>query len=315
MRLAVTLVLLVGCYQPDVPTGVRCSESGECPAGQLCDLVLGVCGGPPTDGSIDTPSDVPGDTMIDAPILGAWNPPVSVGAVNTLDIETDPAISADGLELFFSSNRPGIGGHDIYRATRTSTAAAFGTPVLVVELSTAAGETSGHLTRDGLSFYFSRSGEIFRATRPTTVSAFGSPVLDAALSTPGNDVNPALAPDGLTASVTREITVGDRDLYLYTRTSTTSSWSAGVLIAALQTPVTDSGAEFTSDPLELYFHSDRTAATDIYTASRPSIGAPFDSPVLVAELSTAAQESDPSVTADRRTIVFERAANIMIATR
>lgn len=61
------VVLAAGCYQPAVPSGVRCSPSGECPGGEPC--VAGVCGGtetirpdaPPPD---TQPPDTPPGTMV-----------------------------------------------------------------------------------------------------------------------------------------------------------------------------------------------------------------------------------------------------------
>jgi|GEM_PF-2095723 len=53
-----------------------------------------------------------------------WTQPVRLGpAVNTPKADTSPFIHADGVSLYFSSNgapggQPGIGGLDIYRATR-----------------------------------------------------------------------------------------------------------------------------------------------------------------------------------------------------
>lgn len=318
MRVQVAVVLaLVGCYQPEVPAGVRCSQTGDCPHGQSCDRVRGVCGGPPGDAppddvAIDTPSDTPG---IDAPVLGAWGNVQPLTALNTASIDTDPTISSDGLELFFGSNRPGVGSHDLYRSTRASTSSAFGAPTIVAELSTTAFESAPELTKDDLTLYFRRAADIYRATRPDRASPFGAAVLDIGLSSLELDTNPALSPDQLTASVTRELTVTNRDLFLYRRTSTSASWGPAVLMTELTTPGTDSGAAFTSDPLELYFHSDRTGATDIYRATRPSAADAFAAPALVSELASAVLDSDPSLTLDRRIIVFERASDLMIATR
>lgn len=318
MRLAVLLVALGACYQPTVPTGLRCSQSGDCPVGQLCDQVRNVCGAVPLDASQSEGPDASDATLpIDAPVLGAWSPPADLVAINTTAVETDPAISSDGLELFFATDRPAGGGiHDVYRSTRASVTAAFGAPALVVELSTMATESSPHLTADGLTIYFARDGQIYRATRPDRQSPFGVPVHEAALSSTLSDSNPAVSHDGLTASTTRQISATDRDLYVYTRASTAAAWSAGQLMTALQTPLSESGAEFTADPLELYFHSDRASGTDLYRATRSDVAAAFESPTVVAELSTVmGQESDPSVNADRRIIVFERSGNLMIATR
>ncbi len=284
----------------------------------MCDRVRNVCGAPPIDASGDG-ADAPIDAaLIDAPDLGPWGAVLPITELNTASVETDPAISSDGLELFFSSNRAGgVGGQDVWVARRTSGVLAFDAPTLVAELSTAQSEGGPHLTSDHLTIYFMRSAEIYRATRPDRASPFGAPVVDVGLSSAMPDVNPALSPDQLTAVVTRELTAGDRDLYLFTRTSVAAAWSQGTLLTMLQSTVIDSGAELTADPLELYFHSDRAGApgTDIFRATRTSTSAPFSAPTNVTELNTSMLESDPSITANRKLIVFERQQNLVYAAR
>ena len=62
-----------------------------------------------------------------------WEAPVELGPpINSWAREIGPAVSTDGLELFFSSNRPveaALGDDDIYVSTRPSTDAPWGTPV------------------------------------------------------------------------------------------------------------------------------------------------------------------------------------------
>lgn len=43
MRLVVVAALVAGCYDPDIPFGVPCSDTGECPTGQECDQATRVC--------------------------------------------------------------------------------------------------------------------------------------------------------------------------------------------------------------------------------------------------------------------------------
>lgn len=319
MRLAVTLAFLAGCYQPDVPTGVRCSQSGECPAGQLCDPVLGTCGGSPGDA---TPTDAPGDAAADAPNdavpLGPWGTPVPLTALNSLALETDPAISTDGLELFFTSNRAGAGGADLWHTTRPSLGAPFASPTIVNELSTADDEYAPELSGDGLTLYFRRGGDILRAVRATRTSAFDAVMVDAELSSADFDTNPAISDNGLFASVTLEPTAIQRELYLYARASATAPWGAPRQLTELSTPGSESAASLRDDGLELWFHSDRDLgpgnATDLYVATRASVVDLFVA-TPVTELNTAGVESDPSLTGDLRIIVFERNQNLMIATR
>jgi Tol biopolymer transport system component len=77
-----------------------------------------------------------------------------------------PNVRRDGLEVVFSSNRPGAAGQDVYVATRASTADPWGTPVnLGPAVNTAGAETRASLSRDGMRLYFGRDGEIYSSSR------------------------------------------------------------------------------------------------------------------------------------------------------
>lgn len=252
-------------------------------------------------------------------MLGAWNPPAFLSSLNDpAAIDTDPTISADGLELFFGSDRPGVGNLDIWHSTRTSLAATFAAPTLVAELATIGDDSAPAISGDGLTIYFRRGTDIFRATRATTTSPFTSVGLDAELSSAELDTNPVVSHNGLFASVTRETTATDRELYLYARGSTSDAWGIPRKLIELSTPLSESGAALSDDGLQLWFHSDRGTAgggqLDVYLASRASGFAPFVA-APVTELNTAVVESDPAVTRDLRIMVFERATELMIATR
>ena len=88
----------------------------------------------------------------------------------TTSDERDPVISRDGLTLYFASTRAGgLGGADIYVTTRLSTSLAFGTPVALPGLSSAAGEGPSWISPDGCHLYLSsaRAGtpDIYLAVR------------------------------------------------------------------------------------------------------------------------------------------------------
>jgi hypothetical protein len=79
-----------------------------------------------------------------------WSPPVNVAELNTAADDGDPHLSADGLTVFFNSNRPGSkGGYDIYFATRNSLLGPFQAPLRIDELSTSVTEGNCALAPDG----------------------------------------------------------------------------------------------------------------------------------------------------------------------
>ena len=90
--------------------------------------------------------------------------------VNTANLEYAPAISADGLELFFTRLDLGTMKTGIYRAARTNTSNPFGVPQLV---SAIAGFVEGPtLSPDEKSLYYHKQNtntgtfELYRVTRP-----------------------------------------------------------------------------------------------------------------------------------------------------
>lgn len=91
-------------------------------------------------------------------------------SVNTDNLEYAPAITADGLELFFTRFDLGTMEARIYRAARSNNNSAFGTPRLVSAIDGfAEGPT---LSPDEKSLYYHRLNtstnrfEIYRVTRP-----------------------------------------------------------------------------------------------------------------------------------------------------
>src|SRR5258706_247169 len=64
-----------------------------------------------------------------APKFSDWSPPVLVPNVNSEFLDNGPAISWDQRSLYFSSDRPGFGGHDIWVSQRARVKDTWGKPV------------------------------------------------------------------------------------------------------------------------------------------------------------------------------------------
>jgi len=122
--------------------------------------------------------------------------------------ETDPSLTSDGLEMFFTSNRPGsLGGKSIWHSTRaTIWSDDWLAPTLVTSIDSANHEQSPSLTDDGLILFFSsnRSNnfDIYAAARSSRQSPFGAPVRVAELSGPNHDIGIKIAPQDAQALVT-----------------------------------------------------------------------------------------------------------------
>jgi hypothetical protein len=92
---SLTLVLVVGCFDPRFKNGIACDQSGRCPAGQTC-RTDGRChtgDGPP----IDAPK-IPADAMPDAP------DETPVGCQRDADCETPPNLCARPGTCDFASH-------------------------------------------------------------------------------------------------------------------------------------------------------------------------------------------------------------------
>lgn len=113
-----------------------------------------------------------------------FGPPENLGpGVNTEFAEWGPKTSEDGLELYFSSDRPGGQGEDdLYLATRENLDAPFDNVRNLTALNTATSEGTPGLSADGLTLFFSRTldsntTEILMATREQTSDDFANPIV------------------------------------------------------------------------------------------------------------------------------------------
>ncbi len=86
---------------------------------------------------------------------------VPVAVLNSSGSETEPALSHDGKEIFFSSTRLGL--NDIFVATRKTPNAEWSAPVPLSAINTAAADLLPGLSRDGRTLLWSAAA----AARPS----------------------------------------------------------------------------------------------------------------------------------------------------
>lgn len=123
------------------------------------------------DGSLGTNNDtwVAKRASVNEP-FGA---PALVPVVNSTNEESSPAISVDGLTLWFASNRSGgKGGMDIWVSTRGDRNSDWTEPVAVMALNTAGDEIPRPVGNHGLQMPMSSHGsndnyQLLMATRPS----------------------------------------------------------------------------------------------------------------------------------------------------
>ena len=115
-------------------------------------------------------------SAVDGESFGA---PVLVPGLNTAANDLRPNLRRDGLEIFFDSNRSGgIGGIDLWTATRASTSDPWSAPVnLGADVNSTANDLRASLSWDGKTLYFgsTRAGgegsqDIYLTTRAKVTS-------------------------------------------------------------------------------------------------------------------------------------------------
>jgi Tol biopolymer transport system component len=100
----------------------------------------------------------------------AFSTPTNLTELNTANDETGPALTSDGLTLFFVSNRAGgSGGYDIWYASRSDTASPFGTARNLTVVNSTSTDQDTAVSADGRELFFGsyRSGarELWRSIR------------------------------------------------------------------------------------------------------------------------------------------------------
>jgi Tol biopolymer transport system component len=158
---------------------------------------------------------------------------------------------------------------------------------------------------------------------------FNMPLVIAELSDPLTDDDPTLTGDGLElyfASERGGAATGYADIYVSTRATTFSSWSAPMPVVELNSTDEDQSPGITPDGLTMYFSSRRPTAaspggsSNTWVATRPTRASAWSVPQLVLEVSSTMEEFEPQPDAANMRLVFYRQVgttdrDLFIATR
>jgi Tol biopolymer transport system component len=267
-----------------------------------------------------------------APKYSDWSAPKNLGAVvNSPFNDQGPAISKDGLSLYFSSGRPGgSGGSDIWVSQRDSLDTQWGPPENLNKfggvVNTAADDSIPALSRDEhwLFFNSNRSGgsgdtDIWASYRQQTHDDFGwwMPVhIEGGVNSSFKDQGAGYFENDeggaplLFFGSDRSGGPGMNDIYvcqlLQLLPDRVSSGPAS-LVAELSSPGDDLRPSVRFDGLEVFFFSNRPGSlgNDLWTATRETV---FDSWSNVENLgpvvNSSANEIHPYIAPDRRTLYF-----------
>jgi ketosteroid isomerase-like protein/Tol biopolymer transport system component len=256
--------------------------------------------------------------------------PMSLGPiVNSSTSDGTPSISADGLELYFLSLRPGgLGYGDIWVTKRASIDDDWGNPVnLGPPVNSSSWELCPYISRDGLTLYFSslRPGgyggdDLYVVTRATKEDDWNSAVnLGPVVNSSAYDFGTCLSDDGLEfyfAAWDRPGGHGELDLWVTTRETTNDDWGRPVNLGpTVNSSASEGYPSILTDGLTLFFSDHPISATsrpggyggtDIWVTTRTTKSDPWGQPVnLGPAINSSSNEDSPSISVDGSTLYFQ----------
>lgn len=254
-----------------------------------------------------------------------WSAPVNLGAViNSASNDQQPAISKDGLSLYFASTRAGgLGGFDMYVSQRASVDDAWGSPInLGPALNTTSDEGNPAFSRDGHVLFFQsrRPGglglaDLWVSTRNHTNDDFdwqpavnlGPEVNSAADDTgPGYFENQEDGAPQLYFGSSRAGGIGAADIYLSEQMAD-GSFGPPILVTELSSSLVDNRPSIRHDGLEIFLQSNRVGSigtTDVWVATRQSTFETWSDPVNLGTINTVSLEQNPYLSSDGKTLFF-----------
>lgn len=244
------------------------------------------------DASTDAPADAAVDAqafdaeLIDAP-LGPFPSPTRITQAGaTTDGIDDPTMTSDGLDIIFAISAGNTGNKKLYEMTRTSLTAAWSAPVVRSELDIGTAEESPRFGLDDLTLYYGVDGDIYTATRAAVGGAFGTPTAVAAMNTANHEKWMAIC-QGNNVMVSRANGTNGQDLY-----EGTLAGGANTLDTVLSSTSNEISTFLSKDCLTVYFASDRSGQTQIYTSTRATISSAWSAPVMAASPFSSAEGTD-----------------------
>ena len=255
-----------------------------------------------------------------------WSEPINLGPIiNSAVNDFSPAISKDGLSLYFTStNRPdGFGGDDIYVSQRASSNDPWGPPVnLGPTINTSSSERDPAFSRDGHLMFFAttRTGgfggfDIWVSRRVHTNDDFGWQ----APENLGAGVNSTVRDDGPSYFANEE--VGTPQLYFssnrlgvfnthVSEQATDGSFGPALLILELgETLGSSTSPSIRHDGLEIFINSNRPGSlgnsNDLWVSTRESVFDAWSEPVnLGPTVNSTVGDLSPDISSDRETLFF-----------
>jgi len=197
---------------------------------------------------------------------GDWTAPIPLPSpINSPSADAGPSMSADGLSLYFASDRPGsYGSFDLWVTTRKTKDDPWEPPVnLGSTVNSSDYDNHPSISPDGLSLYFDSARpdgadyDIWVSTRKTTQAPWGTPVnLGAVVNAFTIELSPSIWYDNRTLFFDSRLF--DRDIWVAFREAPGGPWeTAEPLGEPVNTWDFDTDPMLSADGSILYFASDR----------------------------------------------------------
>jgi len=197
----------------------------------------------------------------------AWSAPTAVTELNTVHSEGTPAISGDGLRLWYYEGRDPEG---LWYAERASRSAPWGVGAPVPELESTTRIFGPSLDSTETLMALAQFGEgtdfwdLALSERPFSSGVWGSPLPLQELNSPARDLDPFLYDGGLQLLFSSD-RQGAGDLFWSGRESLGQPFSEPEPIEELNWPDTnEEDPHLSTDGRRLYFASTRSGVSDLF---------------------------------------------------
>jgi WD40 repeat protein len=256
--------------------------------------------------------------------------PVNLGpSINTASSEFQITLTADGLTMYFVSDRAGtLGGNDVWVAKRQDPNAPWGPAVnLGPNINSPANEAGPFLTPDGHCLYFTsrRPGglsgsDLWKSCRDSLDEEFGAnpsvnlgPPLNSAFDDDGGAfyVDPSTGLLVIIFPTTRPPNQGDLDYWTATQ-NPDGTWSDPVPVNELNTPFRENGhPSISPDGLTIYFSSRRPGRLgnlgkgSIWVSTHATTSDPWSTPVELPDpINTLSNNASPFLVHNSNLLYF-----------
>ena len=255
-----------------------------------------------------------------------WSAPTNLGpTVNSTSMDREPAISKDGLSLYFTSTRPGgVGGEDIYISQRETRDSEWGPAMnLGPIINTTGNEMVPAFSRDGHLLFFASNrlggfggNDIWVSRREDTHDDFAwqpAENLGAGVNSAFNDAGPSYFENdevGVPQLYFNSNRLGGPGISNFYVSEQMADGSFGPAVLIPELSIGDSSrASIRHDGREIFFNSNRPGSIadslDLWVATRDSVFDAWSEPVnLGSTLNSELVDVQPYISSDGQTLFF-----------